>query len=78
MTADIINLNKVRKARAQAEAEKQAEENRARFGRTKAEKENAARVERANDRTIDGAELTPATESRLDADHDDLDPGNVS
>ncbi|WP_334163622.1 DUF4169 family protein [Phenylobacterium sp.] len=33
-----INLNKARKARAQAEAKKAAAENRARFGRTKAEK----------------------------------------
>lgn len=33
-----INLNKARKARAQAEAKKAAAENRIRFGRTKAEK----------------------------------------
>lgn len=33
-----INLNKARKARAQAEAKKTAAENRVRFGRTKAEK----------------------------------------
>ncbi|HVI33399.1 DUF4169 family protein [Phenylobacterium sp.] len=33
-----INLNKARKARAQAEARKTAAENRVRFGRTKAEK----------------------------------------
>ena len=33
-----INLNKARKARAQAEAKTTAAENRVRFGRTKAEK----------------------------------------
>lgn len=33
-----INLNKARKARAQAQAKKTAGENRVRFGRTKAEK----------------------------------------
>jgi hypothetical protein len=33
-----INLNKARKARAQAQAKAQAVENRVRFGRTKAEK----------------------------------------
>ena len=33
-----INLNKARKARAQAQAKKTAAENRVRFGRTKAEK----------------------------------------
>lgn len=35
---DPINLNKARKARAQAQAKKTAAENRVRFGRTKAEK----------------------------------------
>jgi Domain of unknown function (DUF4169) len=74
MTADIVNLNKFRKARDKAEAEKRAEENRIRFGRTKAEKENAASEERAKSKTLDGAELQP----RLDDSHDDLDPGNVS
>lgn len=36
--AEIINLRKARKAKARTEAEKQAEQNRARFGQTKAEK----------------------------------------
>ena len=36
--ADIINLRLARKARARTDAEKQAEQNRARFGQTKAEK----------------------------------------
>lgn len=36
--ADIINLNKARKAKAKAAAAAKAVENRARFGRTKAEK----------------------------------------
>ncbi|WP_374468685.1 DUF4169 family protein [Phenylobacterium sp.] len=34
-----INLNKFRKARAKDEAKKTAEQNRVRFGRTKAEKQ---------------------------------------
>ena len=33
-----INLNKARKAKEKAEAEQRAKENRAKFGRTKAEK----------------------------------------
>jgi len=37
MTAP-INLNKARKAKEKAEAEQRAKENRAKFGRTKAEK----------------------------------------
>lgn len=36
--SDPVNLNKFRKARAKAEKEQRAKENRASFGRTKAEK----------------------------------------
>ncbi|MBC9034527.1 DUF4169 family protein [Sphingomonas sp. JC676] len=36
--ADIINLNQARKQRARAEKSAKAEENRVRFGRTKAQK----------------------------------------
>jgi hypothetical protein len=36
--AEPINLNKAKKARAAADARRQAAENRVRFGRTKAEK----------------------------------------
>lgn len=36
--SDIINLNRFRKKKARAEKEREAEENRVRFGRTKAEK----------------------------------------
>lgn len=42
-----INLNKVRKAKAKAEAEKRAKENRAKYGRTKSEKDlEAAKAEK--------------------------------
>lgn len=37
--ADIINLNKARKKKAKQDADKQAAENRVRFGRTKAQKQ---------------------------------------
>lgn len=37
--AEIVNLRTARKARARAEAEKQAADNRVKFGRTKAEKQ---------------------------------------
>ncbi|HWU69070.1 MAG TPA: DUF4169 family protein [Stenotrophobium sp.] len=36
--ATVINLNKARKRKARADAERQAAENRLRFGRSKAEK----------------------------------------
>jgi len=38
MSGDVINLREARKRRARIEAERKAVENRARFGRTKAEK----------------------------------------
>jgi len=39
MTAEIVNLRKARKARDRVAKETQAEENRIKFGRTKAERE---------------------------------------
>ena len=39
MPADLINLNKARKAKARADKENRAQENRAKFGRTKADKQ---------------------------------------
>ncbi|MEQ1653737.1 MAG: DUF4169 family protein [Hyphomicrobium sp.] len=74
MTADIVNLNKFRKARERADAEQRAEENRVRHGRTKAEKEKSAAEEQSKSRALDHAELTP----RGVAVDDDLDPGLVS
>ncbi len=74
MTSNIVNFNKFRKARDKADAEKQAQENRVRFGRTKAEKEKTSGEECTKSKMLDGAKLQP----RLDDDHDDLDPGNVS
>jgi hypothetical protein len=34
--ADIVNLNQIRKAKAREEQQRQAQENRARYGRSKA------------------------------------------
>ncbi len=42
MSAEIFNLRKARKARDRTEKEKRAEENRIKFGRTKAERERLA------------------------------------
>ena len=57
--ADIINLNKVRKAKARATAEKQAAENRIRFGRSKAEKAADRRAEAEAASKLDGHRLDP-------------------
>ncbi len=57
--ADIENLNKFRKARAKIEAEREATENRVKFGRTKAQR-NAEKAEKAReDRSFDHLRLTP-------------------
>ena len=60
---DVVGLGKFRKARARAEDKKRAEENRVRFGRTRAERdtvgkesERAARVLDAHRRDDDGAD----------------------
>ena len=53
--AEILNLNKARKAKAKTDAKTQAVENRAKFGRTKADKAlEAARADKLK-RDLDGA-----------------------
>ncbi|HWW25458.1 MAG TPA: DUF4169 family protein [Caulobacter sp.] len=53
--AEILNLNQARKAKAKTDAKAKAAENRARFGRTKADKAlDAARADRLQ-RDLDGA-----------------------
>lgn len=55
MSADIVNLRQRRKRQIRKEAETQAAENRARYGRPKAERESetleADRAQRAHDAT---------------------------
>jgi len=52
--AEIVNLNRARKAKLRADATKQAEANRARFGRTKAEKQAEAAEQARRDALLDG------------------------
>jgi hypothetical protein len=53
--AEILNLNQARKAKAKTDARTRAVENRAKFGRTKADKTmDAARADKLN-RDLDGA-----------------------
>lgn len=59
---EVINLRQARKARARAEKEAQAQENRARFGRTGAEKQRDADTAERDDRRHDG--------HRIDNDQD--------
>lgn len=55
---EVVNLNRFRKARAKAEAEKTAEENRAAFGRTKVEKRQTSTELNRADQDLDGKKLT--------------------
>lgn len=57
---DIINLRQARKARKRAEGESRAEANRAKHGRTKAEKCSADMVRQRHDAVVDGARREPA------------------
>ena len=52
---EVVNLNRVRKARAKAEAAATAAANRAKHGRTGAEKANDRRAEERRQALLDGA-----------------------
>ncbi|HVY30161.1 MAG TPA: DUF4169 family protein [Polyangiaceae bacterium] len=54
---DIVNLNKFRKRKAKAEAEKRAETNRRLHGRTKAERARDALQKEQLQTKVDGARL---------------------
>lgn len=51
---EIVNLRRTRKDRARGDREKQAAENRVRFGRTAAEREAQAAAETKAARVLDG------------------------
>jgi Domain of unknown function (DUF4169) len=54
MTADIINLRQARKAKARAEKERRAEENRRKFGRPKHERARAEAESLLEENRLDG------------------------
>ncbi len=93
MTADIVNLRRFKKLKARAEKQTDAERNRVRFGRTKAEKAVSSAEADQLARQLDGARLggqaaaavvvpTAANQGAFSShsshDDEDLDPGNVS
>jgi hypothetical protein len=57
MTADLINLNRARKAKARALKEKRAHESRVRFERTKAERQASLRADEKAARHVEGHRL---------------------
>jgi len=52
--SDIVNLKRAKKTKARAEAEAIAAQNRATFGRSKADKAHAKSEQEAADRKLDG------------------------
>lgn len=60
--ADIVNLRRVRKAKARVERQEEAAGNRRLFGRTKAEKEIASAERERAERRIEGHKRDRPTE----------------
>ncbi len=54
----IVNLRQARKRKRRADKDQQAAENRAKFGRTKGEKQRAAAESERDSRHLDRAKLT--------------------
>lgn len=57
MAADIVNLRQFRKQKARSEKEKQAEQNRLSFGRTKAEKNLTSALNEKAEKALDQGRL---------------------
>lgn len=57
MSADVVNLRQFRKQKARSEKEKQAEQNRISFGRTKAEKNLTTALNEKAEKTLDQGRL---------------------
>lgn len=55
--ADVVNLNQFRKAKARTDKTKLAQDNRAKFGRTKVDKAKDAKDRSKQDHTLDGKEI---------------------
>ena len=64
MMADVVNLRQARKRRDRTEKAQAAQENRVRFGRTKAAKANDKATRERQQRTVDGAKLDDETPRR--------------
>lgn len=75
MTAEIINLNKVRKARERADREREAHENRLKYGQSKSERSLADAQQRKAQTDLDGAQRDPSSSGN---EIDDVDPSTAS
>ena len=61
MTAEVVNLRKVRKQRARIANERRAEENRTKFGRTRSARAQDDAEKFRTAKTLDGAKRDPET-----------------
>jgi hypothetical protein len=75
MTAEIVNLNKVRKARERAIQEKEAHQNRLKYGQPKPERSLFQAEQRKSQADLDGVKRE--TDRNSDSS-DEADPSNVS
>lgn len=57
MSGDVVNLRQFRKQKARAEKDRQAEQNRISFGRTKAEKTRTRALNDMAEKTLDQGKL---------------------
>jgi len=60
--ADVVNLNQARKAKVRSDKAKTAQNNRVKFGRTRAEKHQDAAEEKARSSALDGKEISYKTD----------------
>ena len=74
MTAEIVNLNKIRKARERANRERDAQENRIKYGQTKSERNLFEARTRKWQGDLDASHRQPDGF----ADDDDTGPSNAS
>lgn len=65
MSAEIVNLRRARKNRARAVGERRAEENRIRFGRTKAARRREEDERLRADTALDGARRDPPASDEM-------------
>lgn len=64
--AEIVNLKRVRKDKARRERDAEADANRRRFGRTRAEKASDAETSARSERSLDGKRLDTETPEKKD------------
>lgn len=57
MAADVVNLNRARKAQARAEKERRVAENRVRFGQPKSERAKRGAEKQRAQRDLDGKKI---------------------